>query len=295
MSIPIEIQGSEERRNELKKSAATAMKIVLSTPAFSSLPRGQHPIAILTSANSSGFRPLHFAASSNNLILLQTLLDLFSCFPSEQARLLIDCRDRDGNTALHWAVMSGSVEAFTSLIKAGATVNIANFEAKTALHLAVSSLESLSEETSVLIVSHLLHFGANPNVSDEQGVSPLHVAAELGNVALIDTLIEEGGASVNVVDHEGETALFYALRGQHDGAVRKLLEHGIDFHARNSDGESASDFCNSYGDTEMVEILESALPKTEALPILNPRSLSMELSESCTLSASGGAWFSSSF
>lgn len=203
----------------------------------------------------------------------------------------MDCRDLQGNTALHWSVMTGSVDAFVCLIKACATVNIANFEGRTALHLAVSMVEPLGEPTCVNLVGHLLHYGANPNVSDEGGVTPLHLAAELGNVTLIDVLLEEGGANINAVDNEGESALFYALRGEHDAAVRKLLDQGIDFNARNSDGESASDFCNSFGDTEMVKILESAQLKNEEMPTLNPRSLSMELSGSCALSSSG-IWFS---
>lgn len=304
MNTPNDMMPGGGEKTELKKNVVTAVNTVQATrlsqlsqlshfiAAFAGLPKGQHPIATLTSANAAGFRPIHYAASSNNISLLQTLLDVFSCFQAQQCRLLLDCRDRDGNTALHWAVLSGSVDAFVSLIKYGATVNIANFDGRTTLHLAVSMIESLPEQTCLSMVSHLLHYGANPNVGDESGVSPLHLAAELGNVTLIEALIEEGGANVNAVDNEGETALFYALRGQHDAAVRKLLDLGIDFNARNSDGESASDFCNSFGDTEMVQILESAQLKTEELPVLNPRSLSMELSESCALSASSGIWFS---
>lgn len=250
-------------------------------------------MAVLTSANASGYRPLHYAASSNDLALLHTLLEVFGYFPPAQSRLLLDSRDLQGNTALHWSVMSGNVEAFVSLVKAGAAINIANFDGRSPLHLAVSMVGSLPEQTCVNMTTHLLHYGADANVADESGVSPLHVAAELGNVALIDALIEQGGASLNAVDGEGETALFYALRGQHDAAARKLIDHGIDFNAKNSDGESASDFCNSFGDTDMVKLLEAAqLAKNEEVPVLNPRSLSMELSESCALSASSGVWFS---
>jgi len=282
-----------ETKAELKKNIIAALQIVLATPAFSGLDRFQHPVSILTSANTSGFRPLHFAAASNNITLLQSLLDLFSHFPPPQYRVLLDSRDKDGNTALHWSVLNGSVEAFVALIKAGATVGIANFEGRTALHLAILMCENLPEQACSNMTSHLLHHGANPNIGDEEGATPLHLASELGNTALIETLVDEGGASVNAVDNEGETALFYALRGQHVGVVRKLSEYGIDVHTRNSDGESALDFCNSFGDTEMVKLLESLQLKNEEVPMLNPRSLSMELSESCALSASSGIWFGS--
>jgi len=282
-----------ETKAELKNNIIAALQTVLATTAFASLDRTQHPVAILTAANASGFRPLHFAAASNNVPLLQILLDLFSHFPPPQCRALVDCRDKDGNTALHWAVLNGSVEAFVTLIKAGATVGIANYEGRTALHLAVLMAETFPEQTCSNMASHLLHHGANPNLGDEDGTTPLHLASELGILSLIETLVEEGGASVNAIDNEGETALFYALRGQHVGVVRKLTELGIDVHTRNSDGESAIEFCNSVGDTDMVKILESLQLKNEEMPLLNPRSLSMELSESCALSASSGVWFGS--
>jgi len=281
---------------ELRKNVLIALNTVLSTPAFAGLQRNQHPMAILCSANASGFRPLHFAAASNDGPLLRILLDLFHYLPSSQYTLLLDARDREGNTALHWSVLNGAVDAFVALIQAGATVNIANFEGRTPLHLALSLCDSYPMQLCANLVSHLLHHGANPNVGDKSGVTPVHMASEVGCVVLLEALVDEGGASVNVFDNEGENALFYALRGQHGDVVQKLIDFGIDVHTRNSDGESAMDFCNSFGDTEMVGLLESLQRKTEEkerLPTLNPRSLSMELSESCALSASSEFWFAS--
>lgn len=287
---------------ELKRSVAAALSTVLSErmlprstsflplAAFSTISRQQHPLAILTSANSSGLRPLHFAAATNNTSLLQNLLEVFAQAFPEQFRMLLDCRDKDGNTALHWSVMKGSLNTFAYLVKVGATVNVANLEGRTALHMVVSLVEYLSEETCGQMINLLLHHGADPNITDQTGTTPLHLASELGSVSLIEFLLEEG-ANVNVIDDEGETALFYALRGQRDAAVRKLVEYGIDVTTRNSDGESALDFCISIGDATMVQLLESLQLPAEKLPVLNPLSLSMELSGS-NLSASSGLWFS---
>jgi len=284
-----------EDTTELRKNVFLALNTILSTPAFAGVSRNQHPMVILCSANASGFRPLHFAAASNNIPLLQTLLELFACLPASQYRQVVDARDREGNTALHWSVLKCSVEAFLCLVRAGAAVNVANFEGRTPLHLAVSQCNNgnnFPEQTCVNFVSVLLHHGANPNVGDEHGATPVHTASETGSVALVEALVDEGGASVNIADNEGETALFYALRGQHTGVVHKLIEFGIDVNTRNSDGETVVDFCNSFGDIQMVKLLESLRRNVEDLPVLNPRSLSMELSESCALSASSG-WFGS--
>lgn len=308
-AFTMQVGGEGTKTAELKRSVAAALSVVLSTrmylvssgtfevrpsshclAAFCDINRQQHPVAILSGANSSGLRPIHFAAANNNTTLLQTLLQIFAEFPT-QNRILVDSRDSNGNTAVHWAIQKGSLNAFVCLVRAGATLNVANFESKTPLHLAVALSDCAPDpDWCVNIVRLLLNYGANPNVGDQGGATPLHLASEIGNVAIIETLLDEG-ASVNAVDDEGETALFYALRGQHDAAIRKLFEYGINIHLRNSDGESARDFCVSLGDAAMSKLLESLQVQVEELPMLNPRSLSMELSES-GLSASSGLWFS---
>jgi ankyrin repeat protein len=289
-----------EAREDVKENIVAALSVVLNTrmlghrhnfyfsAVFDDLPRQQHPMNILAGTNSSGVRPIHFAAATNNTTLLQNLLVAFAAFPS-QFRMLVDARDSNGNTALHWCVIKGSVHAFVCLVKAGATLDLANFDGRTPLHLAVALYESVPEHSSH-ILNFLLHHGANPNVADLSGSTPLHLASELGIVPIIELLLEEG-ANVNTVDEEGESALFYALRGQSEAAVRKLVEYGIDISSRNSDGESAIDFCNAIGEATMVQLLESLQLHNEDIPMLNPRSLSMELSNSA-LSTSSGLWFS---
>eukprot|EP01126_Amoeba_proteus_P035068 TRINITY_DN3525_c0_g1_i6.p1 TRINITY_DN3525_c0_g1~~TRINITY_DN3525_c0_g1_i6.p1 ORF type:complete len:177 (+),score=25.54 TRINITY_DN3525_c0_g1_i6:260-790(+) len=147
-------------------------------------------------------------------------------------------------------------------------------------------------------VTYLLHHGANPNIPDKIGITPLHLACELGDVRLFDVLIEYG-ASVHAIDDEGETPLFYALRGQHVDVVKRLFECGIDFNTRNSDGESVLEFCTSIQDTEMVNLLESLqsfVVSTVDHKPLNPRSLSMEIPELNESSSflSGSNWISNS-
>lgn len=288
--------------DEMKRSVAAALTTVLNTrvfpflrpsnfsAAFCDVSRHQHPLAILSGANSSGLRPIHFAAATNNVGLLQSLLEAFSASPSHY-RLLLDCRDHSGHSALHHAILKGSTNAFVLLVQAGAALDVANFEGRTALHLAVTLTGCVPDPAYCNnVVRILLHHGANPNVGDQNGASPLHLASEIGNLSVVDALLEEG-ANVNYIDDEGETALFYALRGQHEDVVRKLFDYGVDAPMRNSDGETALDFCLAIGDPTMAGLLESLQMQTEELPVLNPRSLSMELSES-GLSASSGLWFS---
>jgi len=52
---------------------------------------------------------------------------------------------------------------------------------------------------------------------------------------------------------------FYALRGQHAGVVKKLIECKANLFARNEDGETPLDYCVSNRDSSMVELLNSFL------------------------------------
>ena len=58
-------------------------------------------------------------------------------------------------------------------------------------------------------VKALLAAGANPNVQDQYGTAPLHVAADEGNLALVKLLIENG-ANLNVEDVNHQTPLLFA-------------------------------------------------------------------------------------
>jgi len=106
------------------------------------------------------------------------------------------------------------------------------------------------------IAKFLLQMGSDPNRPTLQGVTPLHLAAELGDPDLCDILVRHG-AVVDARDDQGETPLFYALRGQHEEVVKLLvLDFKSDLGCRNDDFESLVDFCESVGHRGMVTLLE---------------------------------------
>jgi len=86
-------------------------------------------------------------------------------------------------------------------------------------------------------VKRLLKDGANV---DElcKGCSPLMAASVNGHVEIMSLLLDKG-ATVNLVDNEGETALGYAAMGGHVKALKLLLTKGADLNHRNKYGEGA--------------------------------------------------------
>jgi len=71
------------------------------------------------------------------------------------------------------------------------------------------------------------------NAKDSDGITPLHIAAKLGNDKVAGALLERG-ADLNTKDsHFGQTPLHSAIASGMDKIVRTLLNHGADVNAKN--------------------------------------------------------------
>lgn len=86
----------------------------------------------------------------------------------------------DNITPLLSSVAAGSLACLELLIQAGANINISAGGA-TPLHIA-------ADNGSLEIINCLLKAGADPNVTDEDGLKPIQVAAARGNRGAVETL-----------------------------------------------------------------------------------------------------------
>jgi ankyrin repeat protein len=282
-----------------------AMKLALACKHIRSLPSfREHPaqsLHLLLACDSAGYSPLHCAAASGNIELVTLLANIFFWLKLSTA---LDARDFHGQTALHWATMKGFGAVIQTLVESGASLNLADEQGRTPLLIAVSVLETVRsfDERKFCkdMIRYFLEHGANPNLSDEGGACPIHLASEIGDEDIIDLLISYG-ASVHVRDNEGESAVFYAIRGSHVSVITKLVEvYKIDILSRNEDGESAVDYARSLGDVVIYRCVESLVgttpPSQRNIPVgtrsNNGQTISYGSDDFPNLSLSAGSRFS---
>ena len=147
-------------------------------------------------------------------------------------------------------------EAQKLLDKPGSTVVNARdiSDGHTALHICV-------ERRDLTWIKWLGQQGANPNISDNRGVTPLILAAQLNFIEGVEALIK-AGAQVDVANNAGETPLMYAVHSDNRLLAEVLLKAGADPDRRDNSGRSAREYAEAR--PRMLDtIVEHARPVEE--------------------------------
>ena len=130
------------------------------------------------------------------------------------------------------AVKNDYTEIATELLKLNLDVNIQNSKGETPLSIA-SKLGNLA------IVNLLLENGAKINIKDsEYGETPLHKAVWNGNVEIVGKLLANG-ANGNIKDNqEGWTPLHVAVYTNNLKVIKKLLKYRAGIDVKDDEDES---------------------------------------------------------
>lgn len=152
----------------------------------------------------------------------------------------IDDLDNYGDSPLHCAVSEGNLGTIKALINMGANVNLKNGQlsrGETPLGSAVSSACFHPDEPRRMqIVTLLLDAGADVNICDNSGASPVFIPA-CSHPTILKFLLEKG-ANTRTADERGWTPLHGAAFNGELDAAKLLIEHGADVNARTRDGET---------------------------------------------------------
>jgi ankyrin repeat protein len=142
-----------------------------------------------------------------------------------------DASSATGNTSLGEAIKLGHVAIVALLLEHGAKVNPpqTNSLAGTPLHLAIRrcTIDTVESVEWYDIVKILLQEGANPNLLDNDGMSPLHLAIVKGLPKVVEVLVENG-ADAELQIGQAPNAAGHIYLTQSDQSLLTPLQLAID-------------------------------------------------------------------
>ncbi len=191
-------------------------------------------------ADEAGNTPLHFAASTRDAAVVQSLADV-------GAR--IDAVNREGMTPLALACEAGNFVVVEFLIKLGAQPDVDGTTPALLFAAAVDGDDARG-------VKRLLKARAKVEARGPQGRSALMVAALADNAEIAEALLA-AGADVDAQDEAGACALLEAARAGANRVLRRLMFHKPDTSRRDARQRSALHLAARAGnaDAESVRLL----------------------------------------
>ena len=254
-----------------------------------------HNPILINKTDEEGQTSLHITAASGHSRCLEKLLEIRG--------VDVNAADKNGETALHLAVYNGHVGCLKKLIEKGVNLNAINKNGETVLHIAtkISTSEGrqrltaksdinapkftwrtngwfTSTTTECLIPKHYTikkengigclkelidTRGVNINVTDNNGVTPLMIAAFWGKLEHLSLLLE-AGAYVNATawmfndttQKLGWMALHFAAFNGSAEAVKALLNiPGINVNKKDGLNRTALHYAAQSGSAEAVKAL----------------------------------------
>ena len=198
----------------------------------------QGKIDINEVGKKSGNTPLHWAVNTRKTFNRRTKIRLNTTFkPFSKKKYL--------------KIIENYLKTIEFLIERGAEVNVKNTKGNTPLHIVIRkqsreidqpqrninpNVQNYIKTQSIKIAQLLIKKGANPNIKNNKGKTPLHLTRQLKTAKLLI----ESEADVNAKDDNGRTFLHIILFWIHstEKIAKLLIENGADVNVRSNRGRT---------------------------------------------------------
>ena len=170
---------------------------------------------------------------------------------------LINSKDDNGRTPLHWACRGTSFEIVSCLVKNGTDVNARDVNN-------IAPIHSTASRGNIEATGLLLEYGANVNIVGRSGNTALHYASWDGFDKMVLFLIENG-AFIESLNVRKRTPLLIAAR--EDGGIeviKALVENGANINAVDAYGDTPLTLAAWRGYEDIVNFL---LVKNAEIPV----------------------------
>ena len=199
----------------------------------------QASTADINSQDTIGRTPLSMAAERGETGYLTTLLDYGgnTGLPSYSYQ-----------TPLHYAASAKDPECIQLLLAAGEDVDCMTNWDQTPLHLAAAYTKNAAHATL------LLDAGANLNLPDKDGITPLGWTALSNNIEVASVLLDRG-ANIYDIDHHGSSTLRRCIYSNRHEILEMLLSKRPQIYRCISEEESVWDVIAETADLETLRLL----------------------------------------
>lgn len=181
---------------------------------------------------------LHFAAENNHLKVVQYLI--------QKTKIKVNSTNCHGASALTYAARRGHTEVVKTLL------GTKKFDIKSSSNTFDNALQNAVFKGHREVVEVFIKAGANVNVADGFGMTPLMAAALNGRLNMLELLIGHG-ANLNAISDQGRSALILATQYGCIKSVEALIRAKADLYIKNSDGYSAIIIAALAGNMEIVQ------------------------------------------
>ena len=179
-------------------------------------------------------------------------------------KLLLDKGARIKISDITWMLNIHQVEVAKFLIDNISTsdllkISYVDDRDKEILHLVVT--RGYYNEAKILIEK-----GANIELKDRYGYTPLEVAVHNGHISIVKLLIEKG-SKINDQNGWKETPLHFALKRNKKEIIELLLQNGANMDLKNEDGKTPKDIAIESKDLELIVLFHEAEKKSKGQDI----------------------------